>query len=162
MVGVKLGKVTGAQLQAFWESEIDQVFPRDPNALFGGWLPRVAGMKVLFRADAPLGHHVASLDVNGKPLDRAATYTLASCEREGDAPDTMCRMKHVADAKAMTLDVHPMLRDWPGAHDPVSAPERRLPPEDRRRSGSTRRLARRCDAAGVRDAPHTCSALPGV
>ncbi len=119
---VKLGKVTGAQLQAFWESEIDHVFPRDPNALFGGWLPRVAGMKVVFRADAPLGHHVVSLDVNGKPLDPNATYTLASCEREGDAPDTMCRMKHVADAKAMSLDVHTMLRDWLGAHDPVSAP----------------------------------------
>lgn len=119
---VKLGKVTGAQLQAFWESEIEHVFPHDPSALFGGWLPRVAGMKVVFRADAPAGHHVVSLEVNGKPLDRGATYTLASCEREGDAPDTMCRMHHVADARATSLDVHTMLRDWLGAHDPVSAP----------------------------------------
>lgn len=119
---VKLGKVTGAQLQAFWESEIDHVFTRDPKALFGGWLPRVAGMKVVFRAEAPLGRHVTSLEVNGKPLDPAATYTLASCEREGDAPDTMCRMRHVADAKAQTFDVHSVLRDWLGVHDPVSAP----------------------------------------
>ena len=119
---MKLGKVTGARLQAFWESEIEHVFPRDPSALFGGWLPRVAGMKVVFRADAPRGHHVVSLEVNGKPPDPAAIYTLASCEREGDAPDTMCRMHHVADAKVTALDVHTVLREWLGAHDPVSAP----------------------------------------
>ncbi len=120
---VKVGKVTGAQLRAFWESEIDHVFPQDPTKLFGGWLPRVAGMNVRFRADAPLGKHVLSLEVNGKPVEDATVYSVASCVREGDAPDTMCRIKHATDANALDIDVHSVLREWLAAHDPVSAPK---------------------------------------
>lgn len=119
---VKVGKVTGAQLREFWESEVDHVFPQDPTKLFGGWLPRVAGMNVRFRADAPLGKHVLALEVNGKPVEPSTVYTVASCVREGDAPDTMCRIKHATETKALDIDVHSVLRDWLAQHDPVSAP----------------------------------------
>lgn len=119
---VKLGKVTGKQLRAFWESEIEHVFSADPDKQFGGWLPRVAGMDVRFRANAPAGHHVLELDVGGKPLENDRTYTLASCEREGDADDTVCRMRGVREAEVLDLDVHSVLRAYLAAHDPITAP----------------------------------------
>lgn len=118
---VKLGKATGAQLRAFWESEIEHVFSHDPQKLFGGWLPRVSGMSVRFRAEAPPGHHVTAVTVGGQPLDDAATYSIASCEREGDAPDTLCRMRGVSDARLLDLDVHGVLRAYLGKHSPVRA-----------------------------------------
>ncbi len=120
---VKLGKVTGKQLRDFWETEIDHVFPEDPTRLFGGWLPRVAGMTVRFRANAPFGARVVSLEVNGEPLVDDAVYTVASCLREGDAHDTMCRIRHATDVKELDLDVHGVLRDWLAANDPVPAPK---------------------------------------
>lgn len=120
---VKVGNVTGAQLRAFWESEIDHVFTHDPKALFGGWLPRVAGMKVTFESEAPKGKRVRVLEVGGKPVVDTATYKLASCEREGDTPDMMCRMHDVANAHTLDLDVHTMLRDHLKAHDPIEAPK---------------------------------------
>ena len=119
---VKVGTVTGAQLRAFWETEIDHVFPHDPSHLFGGWLPRVAGMKIRFESEAPKDHRLALLEVNGKPVTDAAKYRLASCEREGDSPDMMCRMHDVAGAKTLDLDVHTMLRDYLRTHDPITAP----------------------------------------
>jgi hypothetical protein len=41
---LKVGKVTGRQLRAFWEREAEHVFSPDPEKLFGGWLPRPSGI----------------------------------------------------------------------------------------------------------------------
>ena len=81
---LRVGTVTGAQLRAFWESEIDHVFADDPTRLFGGWLPRVSGMTVRFRSDRPRGQRVLSIAVNGEPLEDERVYSIAACEREGD------------------------------------------------------------------------------
>jgi 2',3'-cyclic-nucleotide 2'-phosphodiesterase (5'-nucleotidase family) len=119
---LKVGKVSGAQLRAFWESEIEHVFSRDASKLFGGWLPRVAGMRVRFRADAKPGEHVTSIEIGGRALDPAATYTIASCEREGDADDTVCRMKGVAEPRVLDVSAHEVFRDWLREQRSVSAP----------------------------------------
>jgi 2',3'-cyclic-nucleotide 2'-phosphodiesterase (5'-nucleotidase family) len=118
---IKVGKVSGAQLRAFWESEIEHVFSRDPAHLFGGWLPRVAGMTVKFHAAAPAGRHVTAITIGDKPLDDAATYTLASCEREGDTPDAVCRMRGVRETRVLDLDVYGVVRGYLADHSPVSA-----------------------------------------
>lgn len=119
---IKVAKITGAQLRAFWESEIEHVFAHDPSRLFGGWLPRIAGAHVRFRADAPPGEHVTSIEVGGKPLDPAATYTIASCEREGDSDDTVCRMKGVRDPRTLEISAHQVFSDWLRAQKEVAAP----------------------------------------
>lgn len=118
---IKVGKVSGAQLRAFWESEIEHVFSRDAEKQFGGWLPRVAGMTVRFRADAPPGHHVTAMTVGGKPLEDTTTYTLASCEREGDTPDAVCRMRGVEETRVLDLDVYGVLHAYFAEHGPVGA-----------------------------------------
>jgi S-sulfosulfanyl-L-cysteine sulfohydrolase len=109
---VKMGRVTGKQLRAFWESELDHVFADDPRRLFGGWLPRVNGMSVTFRAGGANGHRVDQIRVGGAPLDDARTYTIGACEREGDPDDVVCRMHGVADVQRLDLTNHDIVRAY--------------------------------------------------
>ncbi len=109
---VKTGTVTGKQLRAFWESELDHVFADDPRRLFGGWLPRVNGMSVTFRAFGANGHRVDRITVGGAPLDDARTYTIGACEREGDPEDVLCRMHGVADVRRLDMTNHDLVRAY--------------------------------------------------
>ena len=117
---LRVGTVTGAQLRRFWEDEVDHVFTRDPQRLFGGWMPRVSGMRVRFRAGLPYGERVTSIEVNGEPLDDARVYTLAACEREGE-DDALCRIRGVEGARTLDIDVHETVRRYLAAHGPIGA-----------------------------------------
>lgn len=118
---LRTGVVTGRQLRAFWEEEIDHAFAEDPRRLFGGWLPRVSGMTVRFRTDRARGQRVTAIHVNGQPLEADRGYTLAACEREGDADDVLCRIRGVANARTLELDVHAAIRTQLAARDPITA-----------------------------------------
>lgn len=103
---LKTGNVTGRQLRAFFEKEIENVFASDPEKRFGGWLPRPSGMTLRFDPKAPAGKRIVELKVGGVDVRDDQSYTLAACEREGDAPDTVCRMPHVAEPAVLDVDVH--------------------------------------------------------
>lgn len=118
---LRVGTVTGRQLREFWESEIDHVFANDPRRLFGGWMPRVSGMTVRFRIDRPRGSRVTSIAVHGEPLDDDRIYSIASCEREGDADDTLCRIRGVANVRTLELDVHEAVRRQLAARGTIRA-----------------------------------------
>lgn len=120
---LKVGKVTGRQLRAFWERETEHVFAKDPSKLFGGWLPRPSGMTVRFAAHAPTGHRAREIRVGGEPLEDERLYTLVACEREGDELDKLCRIPHVKDARVLGLDAHQAVRQYLAKHSPLAAPE---------------------------------------
>ncbi len=120
---LKVGKVTGRQLRAFWERETEHVFAADPDRLFGGWLPRPSGMTVRFAAHAPEGHRVREVRVGGEPLEDDREYTLVACEREGDEPDKLCRIPHVKEPRVLGLDAHEAVRRYLARHSPLPAPE---------------------------------------
>ncbi|MGN6109614.1 MAG: 5'-nucleotidase C-terminal domain-containing protein, partial [Kofleriaceae bacterium] len=119
---LRTGTVTGRQLRAFWEDEIDHVFAEDPRRLFGGWMPRVSGMAIRFRTDRPRGQRVTSILVHGRPLDDDRVYTIAACEREGDAEDTLCRIRGIASPRTLELDVHAAVRAQLAAAGSITAP----------------------------------------
>lgn len=116
---IRIGVVTGQQLRDFWEREFEHVFSPDPRKLFGGWLPRPSGMEVRFVADAPGGQRLRDLRIGGLPVRPEQTYTLASCEREGDPEDTLCRIPHVAHPQTLALDAHAAVRRYLARHGPV-------------------------------------------
>lgn len=120
---LKVGKVKGRQLRAFWERELEHVFASDPEKLFGGWVPRPSGMTVRFAAHAPEGCRVREIRVGGEPLEEEREYTLVACEREGDEPDKLCRIPHVKDARVLGLDAHEAVRQYLSRHSPLAAPE---------------------------------------
>jgi len=120
---LKVGKVKGRQLRAFWERELEHVFASDPEKLFGGWVPRPSGMTVRFAAHAPEGRLVREIRVGGEPLEEEREYTLVACEREGDEPDKLCRIPHVREPRVLGLDAHEAVRQYLARHSPLSAPE---------------------------------------
>lgn len=103
---VKTGKVTGKQLRAFFEKELENVFSPSPEKRFGGWLPRPSGMSLRFDPAAPAGRRLLELKVDGADVRDDEVYTLAACEREGDLPDTLCRIPQVTDPVVLEVDVH--------------------------------------------------------
>ncbi len=109
---IKVGTVTGSQLRAFWESEIEHVFAEDAAHLFGGWLPRVSGMRVELDVAAPAGHRLQRLLVDGQDVRDERVYRLAACEREGDADDTLCRIPHARDVRVLDRDIHDVVRAY--------------------------------------------------
>lgn len=115
-----VGKVSGKQLQAFWEQEMENVFAKDASKRFGGWLPRPSGMTVRFEAGAPVGQRVRSIEVHGEPLDEDRLYTVAACLREGDAPDTLCRIRNAKDVKVLDYDAHEAVRRYLARHPEVA------------------------------------------
>ena len=120
---LKTGTVTGKQLREFWERELENVFASDPAKLFGGWVPRPSGMTLTFEAKAPKGKRLRELKVGGKPVSDEARYSIVSCEREGDAPDKVCRIADVDDVKKLAFDAHEAVRRYLAKHRPLEQPE---------------------------------------
>lgn len=110
VTNLKVGKVTGRQLKDFWEREIENVFTPEAEKRFGGWLPRPSGMTMSFRVNAKKGERVLSLEVNGEPVEEDRLYTIAACEREGDADDALCRISGVKEPRVLEIDVHEAVR----------------------------------------------------
>ena len=74
-----LTTVTGAQVRAALENGLSQIG--------AGRFPQVSGMVVTANANAPVGARVVSIEVDGKPVDPAKSYTLATYDfmlRGGD------------------------------------------------------------------------------
>ena len=77
---VKL-EVTGAQLRAALEHGVSGI--EDGQGRF----PQVSGMTYSFDASKPAGSRIVDVTVGGKPLDDAATYTLATNDYVGGGGD---------------------------------------------------------------------------
>ncbi|NMO13658.1 bifunctional metallophosphatase/5'-nucleotidase [Pyxidicoccus fallax] len=107
---LKTGRVSGRQLRAFWEQELENVFAKDPEKRFGGWLPRPSGMTLRFRADAPKGQRLLALEVGDNLVEDDRLYTVTACEREGDAPDMVCRIPGVQEPRVLDVDAHEAVR----------------------------------------------------
>lgn len=103
---IKKGWVTGSELRAYMERELELVFSKDAWKLSGGWGPRISGLDIRFEAAAPAGKRVRSLQVNGSEVQAARTYTVAGCERLGEPLDFVCRMKGVRDVEYVEPTIH--------------------------------------------------------
>ena len=117
---IMTGQVSGRQLRAFWEQELENVFANDPVRRFGGWLPRPSGMTLRFNAFAPKGDRVTSLEIGGESVKDDTLYSVTACEREGDAADTLCRIPHVQEPRVLDIDAHEAVRRFLAANPSIS------------------------------------------
>ncbi|RAL22276.1 bifunctional metallophosphatase/5'-nucleotidase [Lujinxingia litoralis] len=128
---LKTGQVSGAQIRAFWERELENVFAHNPADRFGGWIPRPSNMSVRFEARAPRGERVKEIRVGGELLDDERLYTLTACEREGDEPHMLCRIPNAQNTRIHTLDAHDAVRQYLQKHpDAMRHYEDRVVAED--------------------------------
>lgn len=117
---VRTAKATGAQLMAWLEKELNNVFAKEASKRFGGWVVKFKGMEVEFNAFGEQGKRVQKVTVGGKPLDLERSYSISACERDGD-PDTMlCRIPNVKDGKNMPYSLHNVLKDYLAKNSPVT------------------------------------------
>ena len=87
------------------------------------WGVRSSGLTLAFKALADFGQRVVSIKVNGKEIEPDGHYSLAGCEREGEALDVICRHPGTHDAKILRPSVHEALIDYLKTN-PIIAPRR--------------------------------------
>lgn len=117
---VRLGTVTGKQIQEWLEKELNNVFAKDAGERLGGWVIKFKGMKVSFDAFGEKGKRVHEVIIAGQPLDPTKTYSICACEREGDPSDMLCRMKNVANAHNTEYTLHSVMKEYLKANSPVT------------------------------------------
>jgi sulfur-oxidizing protein SoxB len=117
---VKYGKVSGAQLRDWLEKELENAFAKDPARRFGGWLVRFKGMEINFTISKPAGERVNWIRIGGKDCDPDKRYTITACEREGDPPDTLCRIDKVQDVKDSGINMHTAIEEYLAKFSPIA------------------------------------------
>ena len=117
---VRTGTVTGKQISAWLEKELNNVFAKEASERFGGWVIKFKGMKVEFNAFAEKGKRVQKVMVGNSPLDLEKKYNICACERDGDPADMLCRMKDVLDTKNTPYTLHSIMKDYLIANSPVT------------------------------------------
>ena len=109
---LKKGWVTGKELKAYLERELELVFSRDAWKLSGGWGPRASGMEMSFAAQAPTGQRLQSVKVSGEEVDENRKYTIVGCEREGEPLDFVCRLRGTHDVEYMEPTLHQTMEKY--------------------------------------------------
>lgn len=117
---VRTGTVTGKQIQEWLENELNNVFAKEASERFGGWVIKFKGMKISFNAFAPKGKRVQEVNIGGQSLDLNKNYNICACEREGDPPDMLCRIKNVANTKNTEHTLHSVMINYLAANSPVT------------------------------------------
>lgn len=117
---IRIGKVTGAQITAWLEKELNNVFAKEASQRFGGWVVKFKGMEVAFNAFADVNKRVQSVTVGGKPLEPKKVYQVLACEREGDPDDMLCRMKNVKEAFNTDSTLHGAMMAYLKENSPVT------------------------------------------
>jgi sulfur-oxidizing protein SoxB len=156
---MKTGWVTGQELKAYLERELELVFSKNPWTLNGGWGIRASGMTMVFKAFAEPGRRLVSMKVNGRDVEDDKRYTIAGCERDGEPLDMVCRHPGTHEARVLPMTVHQALRQYLKMHA-VIAPRR----EDREIAIDLPRIVFSQDAAlaggDLSKAPTTPAGLP--
>ncbi|MBC7395836.1 MAG: 5'-nucleotidase C-terminal domain-containing protein [Bdellovibrionales bacterium] len=116
---IKAGRVTGKELKAYLENEMELVFAKDPFALSGGWGPRPSGVEIVFHAQGEKGKRIKSVKVGGKEIKDEKSYTMGGCERDGEELDIICRLKGVQEAYVVKGTIHQALTEYIKKNSPL-------------------------------------------
>ena len=117
---VKQGTVTGAQIEAWLERELENAFAKDVSQRFGGWFVRFSGMEVNFTIGKEKGHRINEVKIGGKPLEASKEYSIIACEREGDPDTDLCRISGVKNPKKLGVFLHPIIEEYLAKHGTVA------------------------------------------
>jgi 2',3'-cyclic-nucleotide 2'-phosphodiesterase (5'-nucleotidase family) len=117
---IRTAKVSGKQLKAWLEKELNNVFAKDASRRLGGWVVKFKGMKVAFKAFEEMGNRVKEVTVSGQKLDAEKMYSVSACEREGDPENVLCRIPDVKEAANTPYTLHQVMKDYLASHSPVT------------------------------------------
>lgn len=80
---VSLCEITGAELWAMMEENLERTFSRNPYQQMGGYVKRCLGLNVYFKVENPKGKRIQEFFVGGHRLDRSKTYNTCFVTAQG-------------------------------------------------------------------------------
>lgn len=111
--------VKGRQLKEWLEKELQNVFASEASKRFGGWVVKMRGMDIEFKAFEEFGQRVQKITIGGKPLEMDKEYSVTACERDGDPMDMLCRIPKVRNPRSLDFTMHQVIRDYVKTFSPV-------------------------------------------
>jgi 2',3'-cyclic-nucleotide 2'-phosphodiesterase (5'-nucleotidase family) len=103
--------LTGAEIREMLEANLERTFASDPYRQMGGFIKRMRGIRMYFKAENPPGHRIDQLFVEGRPVDPAATYRAAFVTSQG-VPGAFGRNRRNLEVHAIDALRTRLLRPW--------------------------------------------------
>ena len=76
-------RMTGAEIRDMLEQNLERTFAADPYEQMGGYIKRMRGITMYFKAENPAHRRIDRLFANGSPLDDAAEHVVAYVTSQG-------------------------------------------------------------------------------
>jgi sulfur-oxidizing protein SoxB len=107
-------ELTGAELWAMMEENLERTFSCDPYLQMGGYVKRCWGLNIYFKVENPKDKRIQEFFVGGKRLDQTKTYTACFVTEQG-VPAHYGTNRHDMEIKAIDA-----LLQYLDKHDAVS------------------------------------------
>jgi S-sulfosulfanyl-L-cysteine sulfohydrolase len=112
-------ELTGAEIVAMLEENLERTFARDPYDQMGGYVKRCLGLNAYIKIENPPGQRVQQVFVGGEKLQAEHAYSAAFVTEQGVAPKYgRNRQQHaertVATLRAYLAKHHPLRADLRG------------------------------------------------
>lgn len=117
---IRKAQVYGHQIVDWLEHELNNVFAKNASERMGGWFVKFLGMEIRFKAFEEKGKRLQQVIIGGQPLDSDKVYSISACERDGDPPDVLCRMKGVMNPQNTPFTLHKVMHEYLKANSPVN------------------------------------------
>lgn len=111
-------ELTGEELLAMMEENLEHTFSRDPYQQMGGYLKRCMGLNLYVKLENPPGHRICEMFVGGERVEPGRTYTATFVTEQG-VPSRYGRNRQNLDTRAIDA-----LQGYLARHSPVEAPLR--------------------------------------
>lgn len=110
---VSVVELTGAEVVAMMEENIERTFAADPYAQMGGYVKRCRGLNIYVKLQNPPGHRIDRIFVSGEPVRPDNTFGAAYVTVQG-VPAKYGRNRSNLDLHAIEA-----LRRWFNGNDPA-------------------------------------------
>lgn len=111
---ISLVELTGEEIWAMLEENLEHTFARDPYRQMGGYVKRCLGLNLYFKIENPAGQRVQELFVQGQPLKPDRLYSAAFVTQQG------VPAKYGHNPRQLDLRAVDALRRYLTLHQPVT------------------------------------------
>ena len=80
---ISLAELTGDEIRAMLEENLEHVFARDPYHQMGGYLKRMLGLNLYVKIENDVGQRIQQLFVQGEPIQMDKLYTATFVTAQG-------------------------------------------------------------------------------
>jgi sulfur-oxidizing protein SoxB len=115
---VETVELTGGEVRAMMEENLERTFSRDPYAQQGGYVKRCRGLQAAIKIENPFGTRLQELLVGGDPIVEARRYRAAFLTTQG-VPERYGRDRQRLDARAIQA-LESYLQDFPAVAQPAT------------------------------------------